>query len=245
MALSPRIEVRRAPARRLGHQEHVLVEERQRVGRSEGHLSGGELVEHDAARVHVAPAVERLVAALLRRHVVGRSDHPARVTAAAVRERDAEVADLHDLAGTTVVVLVLHEHDVVGFHVTVDDAAQVRVREARAHLHHDVHDARQGEEVRNICFQSQIRNWRELDNRSVIVEAGSRDEYKLELIGTCQPRDAFTQIGLVSRGGGSCLSTGDTLITDSRYNDGSCSIRRIYKWNKDAKPADGAAATAN
>jgi hypothetical protein len=106
-------------------------------------------------------------------------------------------------------------------------------------------DARQGEEVRNICFQSQIRNWRELDNRSVIVEAGSRDEYKLELIGTCQPRDAFTQIGLVSRGGSSCLSTGDTLITDSRYNDGSCSIRRIYKWNKDAKPADGAAATAN
>jgi len=106
-------------------------------------------------------------------------------------------------------------------------------------------DARQGEEVRNICFQSRIRNWRELDNRSVIVEVGSHDEYKLDLIGTCQPRDAFTQIGLVSRGGGSCLSAGDTLVTDSRYNDGACSIRGIYKWNKDAKPADGAAAAAN
>ena len=43
------------------------------------------------------------------------------------------------------------------------------------------------------------------------------------------------QIGLVSRGGGSCLSTGDKLVTDARYNDGSCSIRRIYKWNKDAE----------
>jgi hypothetical protein len=101
-------------------------------------------------------------------------------------------------------------------------------------------DPRQGEEVRQICFTSQIRNWRENDNRSVIVEARVRDEYKLELIGTCQPRDAFTSIGLVSRGGGSCLSTGDTLITDARYNDGSCSIRRIYKWNKDAGVAQAA-----
>jgi hypothetical protein len=101
-------------------------------------------------------------------------------------------------------------------------------------------DARQGEEVRNICFTQQIRNWRENDNRSVIVEVGVRDEYKLELIGTCQPRDAFLNIGLVSRGGGSCLSTGDQLVTDARYNDGSCSIRRIYKWNKDAPQAQGA-----
>lgn len=104
-------------------------------------------------------------------------------------------------------------------------------------------DPRQGEEVRQVCFTSQIRNWRENDNRSVIVEARVRDEYKLELIGTCQPRDAFTSIGLVSRGGGSCLSTGDQLITDARYNDGSCSIRRIYKWNKDAGQAPAAGAT--
>ncbi len=100
-------------------------------------------------------------------------------------------------------------------------------------------DPRQGEEVRNICFQSQIRNWRQLDNKSVIVEVGVHDEYKLELIGTCQPNDAFLQIGLVSRSGSSCLSTGDKLVTDARYNDGSCSIRRIYKWNEDAaKPAE-------
>ncbi|MDP3739537.1 MAG: hypothetical protein Q8R02_19270 [Hyphomonadaceae bacterium] len=69
-----------------------------------------------------------------------------------------------------------------------------------------------------------------------------RDEYKLELIGACEPEDAFTSIGLVSRvGGGSCLSPGDQLMTDSRF-DGSCSIRRIYEWHKDAgKPADAAA----
>ena len=98
-------------------------------------------------------------------------------------------------------------------------------------------DPRQGEEVNNICFAQQIRNWRENDNRSVIVVARLKDEYKLELVGTCNPRDAFLNIGLVSRGGSSCLSTGDKLVTDARYNDGSCSIRRIYKWNKDAVPA--------
>lgn len=102
-------------------------------------------------------------------------------------------------------------------------------------------DPRQGEEVRNVCFTQQIRNWRELDNRSIIVEVGVRDEYKLELLGTCQPDDAFLSVGLVSRtGGGSCLSPGDQLVTDTRY-DGSCSIRRIYKWNKDAGQAAPAA----
>lgn len=102
-------------------------------------------------------------------------------------------------------------------------------------------DPRQGEEVSNICFAQQIRNWRENDNRSVIVEARMNDEYKLELIGTCNPRDAFLNIGLVSRGGSSCLTTGDRLVTDARYNDGSCSIRRIYKWNKDAVEAQAGA----
>ena len=51
-------------------------------------------------------------------------------------------------------------------------------------------DPRQGAEVRNICFQSQIRNWKALDNRSVIVEKNFKEEYKLDLIGSCQPQDA-------------------------------------------------------
>jgi len=105
-------------------------------------------------------------------------------------------------------------------------------------------DPRQGKEVRQICFNSQIRNWRENDRKSVIVEARVNDEYKLELIGTCQPEDAFLNIGLVTRvGGGSCLSSGDQLVTDTRY-DGSCSIRRIYEWHKDAKTASSAPAAS-
>lgn len=97
-------------------------------------------------------------------------------------------------------------------------------------------DPRQGESVSQVCFSQQIRSWAPHDSRSVIIEKGMREHYKLDLIGTCQPDDAFTSIGLVSRiGGGSCLSTGDQLVTDARYNDGPCSIHRIYKWDEDAE----------
>lgn len=106
-------------------------------------------------------------------------------------------------------------------------AAQTEVADAKP-------DPRQGKEVKQICFNQQIRNWRENDRRSIIVEKGVKEEYKLELVGTCQPNDAFLSIGLISRGGSSCLSEGDRLITDARYNDGPCSIRKIYEWNKDA-----------
>jgi hypothetical protein len=97
-------------------------------------------------------------------------------------------------------------------------------------------DPRQGKEVTQVCFSQQIRNWRENDNRSVIIEKGFKDEYKLELVGACEPQSAFTSIGLISRfGGGSCLSAGDRLVTDDRFGGGGpCSIQHIYEWHKDA-----------
>jgi hypothetical protein len=108
-------------------------------------------------------------------------------------------------------------------------------------------DPRQGAEVKQVCFSQQIRTWREVkeDRRAVIVEKGMKEEYKLSLIGACQPQDAFINIGLVSRvGTGSCLSTGDRLVTDARYNDGDCVISKIYEWHKDAADPGKAGAPA-
>ncbi len=98
-------------------------------------------------------------------------------------------------------------------------------------------DARQGAEVSQICFSQQIRSWKPLEGqRAVIVEKGINEHFKLDLIGTCDPEDAFINIGLVSRvGGGSCLSRGDQLVTDARFNAGPCSIRRIHEWNDKAE----------
>ena len=126
---------------------------------------------------------------------------------------------------------------VAGLAALTAAACQTPVETAEAKV-----DARQGEEVNQVCFTQQIRNWKANDSRSVIVEKGLRDEYKLDLVGTCDPRDAFMSIGLVSRvGGGSCLSRGDTLVTDARNSSGPCSIQRIYKW----KPVEPAPATAS
>ncbi|MBI1359035.1 MAG: hypothetical protein GC155_02000 [Alphaproteobacteria bacterium] len=105
-------------------------------------------------------------------------------------------------------------------------------------------DPRQGKEVTQVCFNSQIRNWRANDSHSVIIEKSFKDEYKLDLVGACNPQDAFMSIGLISRvGGGSCLSSGDKLVTDERVgNMGPCTINRIYEWHKDAgKPEAGKA----
>ncbi len=105
-------------------------------------------------------------------------------------------------------------------------------------------DPRQGAEVKNVCFTSQIRDWSENDRNSVIVSVGNKKEYKLDLIGGCDPGDAFTSIGLISRfGGGSCLTSGDQLVTDTRYANNLCQIQRMYEWNKDAKPAETASAS--
>jgi hypothetical protein len=107
-------------------------------------------------------------------------------------------------------------------------------------------DPRQGKEVTQVCFNQQIRNWRENDHHSIIIEKDFRKEYKLDLAGACNPEDAFTSIGLVSRiGGGNCLSNMDKLVTDSRYaGNGPCYIQHIYEWNKDAgKPAKDATAS--
>lgn len=103
-------------------------------------------------------------------------------------------------------------------------------------------DPRQGAEVRQICFSSQINGWRENGRNSVIVEKRHNEEYMLELSGGCEPQDAFLSIGLKSRlGAGDCLRAGNSLVTNSHF-DGRCTITHIYEWHEDAeKSADDSA----
>lgn len=107
-------------------------------------------------------------------------------------------------------------------------------------------DLRQGKQLSEVCFKRDIRDWRPLDNHSVIVQRGIKDEYKLDLLGPCDPTNAFFKIGIKSFAGfDSCLSTGDKILTDEHPNMGSCVVTRIYEWHKDAnKPGQGAAAAS-
>jgi hypothetical protein len=94
----------------------------------EGLPPGQHLVEDQAERELVRPAVERLAGRLLRGHVARRPDDEARVRQMAERPRlavheaagqlrDAEVEDLHEA--------VPRHHDVVGLQVAVDDPGLV------------------------------------------------------------------------------------------------------------------------
>ncbi len=95
--------------------------------------------------------------------------------------------------------------------------------------------ARQGEEVDRVCFARSINGWRSLGRRSILIEKGVNDWYKLDLIGTCDPQWAFDAIAIRTRpAGASCLRRGDRIDTPDRSVSGSCAITKIYRWNEAA-----------
>ena len=90
-------------------------------------------------------------------------------------------------------------------------------------------DGVQGERVSSVCFLRDIRNWYALDERSVIIQRGRDDYYKLDLIGACDTRQAFLTLRTQSRSG-ICLSPGDE-ISFPRDQGFSCSISNIHAWH--------------
>lgn len=109
-------------------------------------------------------------------------------------------------------------------------------------------DLRQREEVSSICFQSQIKDWRPNDHRSLIVHMKSNDEFKLQLIGACNPRDNQLSLAFTNPDGGACVQSGSTLMLlsglkptqpDGPRGGGSCSIRKIYRWERGANNGFG------
>ncbi|MDG1731749.1 MAG: DUF6491 family protein [Thalassotalea sp.] len=95
-------------------------------------------------------------------------------------------------------------------------------------------DPRQGEEVNQVCFNRTMDSWSPIEgeNKALIVFDRRKEQYKLDLIGTCDPEFAMMRIATVSRGSSSCLSRGDKVITDADMDrHDSCTIMGIYKWH--------------
>ena len=183
--------------RRQRRRELVLVEELGGTLRDERHLSGGELVEDDAAGIDVAPCIELVRAALLRRHVLGGAgDDAVLLCRQGALERDTEVADLHDHGRASVVVVARHEDQVLRLDVAMDNPARVRVRQARAHLHHHGGEPRPGQlalhvehapelgavEVLHREVELAVRLLSEVDDaRDVrVIEAARRERFGIE-----------------------------------------------------------------
>lgn len=101
-------------------------------------------------------------------------------------------------------------------------------------------DARLGPAVDKICFKRNIDGFRKATRDTVILDAGVRDEYIVEVMGGCQVLRHAQAIQLDSNL--SCLSKFDNLIVyDSAFGTQSspmsvdrCAIRAIHKWDEKA-----------
>ncbi|MAY55297.1 MAG: hypothetical protein CMQ46_11850 [Gammaproteobacteria bacterium] len=85
-----------------------------------------------------------------------------------------------------------------------------------------------GEEVNSICFSRNIDSWREHSATSVILRANIDEYYLVDLVGACQPSEAFATISVESRTG-VCLSPGDRIGFDNDRAP-ACSISEIHRW---------------
>lgn len=106
-------------------------------------------------------------------------------------------------------------------------------------------DPRLGEEVRNMCFASNVDGFSSPTKDTVILTVSPSKQYLVETQ-SCFNLDRAKSIGLDTSS--SCASRGDSLIvSDSAFGlrDSSgigpdrCLIRSIYAWDKDAVQADG------
>ncbi|MBI1365742.1 MAG: hypothetical protein GC153_07255 [Alphaproteobacteria bacterium] len=95
--------------------------------------------------------------------------------------------------------------------------------------------ARQGASVGQVCFTRNIDGWRELGRNAILIRRGLKDWYKLDLVGSCDPRWAMSAIGIRTQPGGGCITRGDHIETYTNTPiKGSCVITGIHEWNEDA-----------
>lgn len=104
-------------------------------------------------------------------------------------------------------------------------------------------DPRRGEQVKRLCFASQIDGFGETTKRAVVVREG-RDQYLIETFPGCFDLDWAQSLGVSSFS--SCLSKGDRIFAfdtpfgNSRNAIGhqSCRVKAIYEWDQDADKED-------
>ena len=122
-------------------------------------------------------------------------------------------------------------------------AAQEKAREEARAAEVFANDPRRGEEVRRLCFTSQIDGFGETTKRAVVVREG-RDRYLIETFPGCFDLDWAQSLVIDSFSG--CLSKGDRIfafddVFATRRSSGqrlSCRVKTIYEWDRDAKAED-------
>jgi hypothetical protein len=82
------------------------------------------------------------------------------------------------------------------------------------------------------CFYSEdLRNWRQVDDRTVNILAGGKQVFQLTLLGNCPDLRSATAIGVKTAFGGGFVCDGldITLITPSPAGPRSCPVTGMRK----------------
>jgi len=103
-------------------------------------------------------------------------------------------------------------------------------------------DARLGEKVDRICFQSSVDSFRSHTDSTVIVEKGVNDEYLIETMGRCHDLDFAQSLSFDTFPGSGCITRGDSIYAyDSVFGPDRtdpptirCPISAIYEWDEEA-----------
>jgi hypothetical protein len=93
-----------------------------------------------------------------------------------------------------------------------------------------------------ICIRhDDIYNWSSLNDKQIVLENTSHQKALLKLIGTCSDFKFTTKLDIRSPGSLriSCVSAGDTIVTDSSGFRGRCSIVSVEPYTGPAKTQGG------
>lgn len=129
---------------------------------------------------------------------------------------------------------------------TTPEALEARERAKAEAVFAD--DPRRGDEIKKLCFASQIDSFGETTKRAVVVREG-RDHYLIETFPGCFDLDWAQSLAIDSAT--SCLSKGDRILAfDSAFvskddirQQQSCRVKTIYEWDRDAEESDEDAET--
>ena len=99
---------------------------------------------------------------------------------------------------------------------------------------------------RTCLQQSQIYNWKALNDRTLIVEDNRHDKFKLSLMVSCQHLQFHENLGFrtFSNTALACVSKGDEVISGTAIGPQHCPIKTIEPYTPDMEKADKAAAEA-
>lgn len=94
--------------------------------------------------------------------------------------------------------------------------------------------------------QSQIYNWKALDDRTLIVEDDFHAKFKLTLLSPCTNLTFKQGLGFKTFGGTalSCVSKGDEILTGTPIGPQHCPIVKIEPYTAEMEKADKDAAAA-